>query len=83
MSKEADLAKLDEVYDGMLRKYHGIENRKEPPPIFLMDGEEHYLNALSGCCNVFGKQCSCGGFMHYQPVYGGYYYKCEKCLREE
>lgn len=47
---------------------------------FTMDGSEHEDNATTGCCDGFGKTCpKCGGFMHYQPVYGGYYYECEQC----
>lgn len=42
---------------------------------FLMDGTEH----TTGCCDAFGKPCKCGGWMHYQPVYGGYFYECERC----
>jgi hypothetical protein len=50
-------------------------------PIFEMDGSEHYLEAVTGCCGNFGQQCSCGGFMHYQPIYGGYFYQCELCRK--
>lgn len=52
-------------------------------PLFEMDGSEHYLESATGCCSNFGKQCSCGSFMHYQPVYGGYFYKCELCGKTE
>ena len=51
--------------------------------VFLMDGMEHTVNNETGCCDQFGKICQCGGFMHYQPIYGGYYYKCEKCKKED
>lgn len=50
--------------------------------VFIMDGSEHTTNKETGCCDGFGRECSCGGFMHYQPIYGGYYYKCEICLKE-
>lgn len=46
--------------------------------IFFMDGQPH----AKGCCDRVGKKCECGGWMHYQPVYGGYFYKCEKCSKE-
>lgn len=51
--------------------------------VFYMDGSEHEINSETGCCDRFGKTCECGGFMHYQPIYGGYYYKCEKCGKED
>lgn len=48
--------------------------------IFMMDGDEHYVGNPDACsCSAFGKTCGCGGFMHYQPTYGGFYYQCEKC----
>lgn len=48
---------------------------------FEMDGSEHIFPAeISGCCQTYGKVCKeCGGWCHYQPVYGGYYFECEKC----
>ena len=51
--------------------------------VFEMDGSEHTRNEITGCCSAFGRKCECGGFMHYQPVYDGYYYKCEECLEED
>jgi len=51
--------------------------------IFTMDGSEHTANDTTGCCDLFGRKCKCGGFMHHQPVYGGYYYECEKCHIQE
>lgn len=51
--------------------------------IFLMDGSPHYKIKDNGCCKITGKACKCGGWMHYQPIYGGYYYKCEDCLKED
>jgi len=59
-----------------------IKQKEGKEPIFCMDCNEHYLEAPSCCCGSFGKKCKCGGFMHYQPVYGGEYYKCEECLEE-
>jgi hypothetical protein len=50
--------------------------------VFFMDGSEHTKEDETGCCGSFGKKCECGGFMHYQPVYGGQYYKCEQCGKE-
>ena len=50
---------------------------------FKMDGMIHKTNSLTGCCDAFGEKCKCGGFMHYQPIYGGCYYKCEDCHRKE
>ena len=51
----------------------------EISPIFEMDGSEHYQD---GSCCLELKACKCGGSLHYQPVYGSYYYKCDKCLLE-
>lgn len=59
-------------YDDQLKRLNGM---------FLMDGMEHYPDP--GCCGAFGKECSCGGNLHYQPVYGGFYYKCDKCGGDE
>ena len=61
-----------------------FENDNEDQKIetFIMDGSEHTTNSITGCCDSFGKQCVCGGFMHYQPVYGGYYYECERCHKK-
>lgn len=48
---------------------------------FEMDGSTHEAPTRNtGCCDSVGKQCTkCGSWMHYQPVYGGYFYQCEKC----
>ena len=52
----------------------------EDIPVLVMDGTEHTRAKTTGCCLLTGKQCpSCGGWMHYQPVYGGYFYQCETC----
>lgn len=51
--------------------------------LFMMDGSLHFEQEKTNCCGNFGKTCECGGYMHYQPVYGGFYYKCEKCLEED
>lgn len=48
--------------------------------IFLMDGSEH-TKGDRDCCGHFGKECKCGGILHYQPVYGGFFYKCDNCAR--
>ena len=63
---------------------------------FDMDGIEHRAGDPDCCmgsemCNAvindvsFGKNIGaydrCEGKLHYQPVYGGYYYQCEKCGR--
>lgn len=50
--------------------------------IFEMDGMPHYRGGEDCCCYTDGKVCKCGGYMHYQPVYGGYYYKCDECKKE-
>ena len=55
---------------------------EEPKVIFTIDGSEHYSHEETGCCSQFGKRCECGGWMHYQPIYAGYIYKCEKCQKE-
>ena len=44
-----------------------------------MDETEHTDYKTTGCCKQFGKKCVCGGWMHYQPIYGGYFYECEVC----
>lgn len=49
---------------------------------FDMDGTEHAAPAATtGCCRQFGRACPCGGWQHYEAVYGGYYYQCERCGR--
>jgi len=48
-----------------------------------MDEMKYTTNRPTGCCDAFGKQCECGGFMHYQSRYGGYYYECENCHTKE
>jgi hypothetical protein len=52
--------------------------------IIEMDGMEHDCPThITGCCKQFGKPCcateGCHGWMHYEPIYGGYYYQCEVC----
>ena len=54
---------------------------------FMMDSCEH-RRGDPDCCSNFAKVCIkttndevCNGIMHYQPVYGGYYYECDKCGR--
>ncbi len=59
------------------------EEKQEPYYLFHMDGTPHYQEAATHCCGQFSKICICGGVCHYQPVYGGYYYKCESCFRED
>lgn len=66
-----------------LQREYEKEERAKPTFLFFMDGSAHHKEEITDCCGSFGKTCSCGGFMHYQPVYGGYYYKCEKCLSED
>ena len=61
-----------------------------PTKTFDMDGCEH-RRSDPDCCGSFGEIClwsddispptECGGIMHYQAVYGGYYYECDKCGR--
>ena len=57
-------------------------SKKEEWIVFTMDGTKHAKHEETGCCEGFGKKCLCGGYMHYQPIYGGYYFKCELCLKE-
>jgi hypothetical protein len=60
------------------------EEKSKPHYLFHEDGTPHYRKAETGCCDGFGEVCeACGGFCHYQPVYGGYYYKCEDCLKTQ
>lgn len=54
-----------------------------PVVVFEMDGTEHFNNEETGCCTNWGGRCECGGWLHWQPVYGGYYYKCDKCKEEQ
>jgi hypothetical protein len=64
------------------KPFQGIRRLQGKPSHFIMDEMEHTTNSITGCCDVHGKQCICGGFMHYQPTYGGYYYECEKCHKK-
>ena len=64
---------------------------------FDMDGCEHTVGDPDCCGSfgeicvaavnqvTWGKGVGafdrCEGILHYQPVYGGYYYKCDKCGR--
>jgi len=52
--------------------------------VLVMDGSDHTDYETTGCCSQFGRRCnSCGGWMHYQPIYGGYYYQCETCKKTD
>lgn len=57
------------------------EPKEQRTSIMEMDGSEHQIPGEENCfCGSFGKKCpKCGGFAHYQPVYGSFYYECEKC----
>jgi hypothetical protein len=56
----------------------------DPNFVFFMDGSAHFRESETGCCGHFGRTCAaCGGFQHYQAVYGGYFYKCEQCGKED
>lgn len=57
----------------------------KPTVVLIMDGEEHTANNETECCTLMGRACiyGCGGWMHYQPVYGGQFYQCEKCKRTD
>ena len=60
------------------------EDCKAGEPVVLdMDGTRHTDHETTGCCNASGKKCGCGGWMHFQGVYGGCFYQCEKCKRKE
>lgn len=52
---------------------------------FDMDGTKHRVGDPQ-CCRIFNpgpKACThCGGRMHCQAVYGGYYRECESCHEE-
>ena len=37
--------------------------------------------AVFGGLGTVGAYDRCDGILHYQPVYGGYYYECDKCGR--
>lgn len=56
---------------------------KKDDVVLVMDEMEHTKEETTRCCGSFGKICKCGGFMHYQPLYDGYFYQCEKCKDEE
>lgn len=45
---------------------------------FEMDGMEHIVGDKK-CCGQWARKCDCGGIVHYQPVWGGYYYECDLC----
>lgn len=51
---------------------------------FIMDMDcwQHYLpSSKTGCCQNMDRKCpACGGFMHYQAIWGGYFYRCENCF---
>jgi hypothetical protein len=51
-----------------------------PVEIFDLDGEEHEVGP--DCCSSEG-QCTCGGNLHFQGIYGGYIRVCEECNRED
>jgi hypothetical protein len=55
----------------------------DPEFVFEMDGSPHFLKESGCCCTTETKKCECGGSMHYQPVWGGYYRKCEVCGKED
>ena len=53
---------------------------------FEMDGSAHRVGDPSCCTPLvsrFEKCGHCGGRMHFQAVYGGYYHECEDCHRDE
>ncbi len=61
-----------------------MEKEKQNPDfVFHLDGSAHYKYKETGCCSPHGKTCTCGGYMHYQPVYGGYFYQCETCNKQD
>lgn len=48
---------------------------------FDMDGMSHKVGDPD-CCMPWPQWSTCrhcGGRMHFQAVYGGYYHECEKC----
>ncbi|HEC64060.1 MAG TPA: hypothetical protein ENI23_02060 [bacterium] len=56
--------------------------------IFMMDGCKHRRGDPDCCgrgeiCNelTYNSNITCSGIMHYQPVYGGFYYECDRCGR--
>jgi hypothetical protein len=63
-----------------LPKYQATRDEDgEPAWSFDMDGSLHEApNEKTGCCRIEAP-CACGGALHYQPVYGGYYHQCERC----
>lgn len=94
VSKES-VARFDD-YEGLLRtvraalaerdaKLEAVREAITDPDYtnFNMDGSIHTLVKETGCCQNEGKLCECGGWMHYQPVYGGYFYECEVCHKTE
>ena len=64
-------------FDGLgLRKLK--MNKKGKELIFLMDDNEHIIGD-NECCGIFGEKCKCGGIMHFQFVYDGIFYRCDRC----
>ncbi len=57
-------------------KFDECKVNKNGELVLLMDGEEHLVEDPS-CCDE-GK-CKCGGLIHFQPVYGGQFRRCDKC----
>ena len=53
---------------------------KKGKQVFYIDGSDHIIGD-EDCCGSFAKDCEkCGGIKHYQPMYGGFIYKCDKCF---
>lgn len=44
--------------------------------VFELDGAWHEVGD-EDCC--VGDTCRCGGVVHYQPTYGGYFEGCDRC----
>lgn len=54
---------------------------KVKPRTMDMDGTEHEVPGKESChCASHGRTCEkCGGFAHFQGVYGGIFWRCEDC----
>lgn len=59
------------------------ERERRTVRVFEMDGMEHRVPGREVCYCLGDKCPKCGGFRHYQPTYGGYYYQCEDCEKDD
>jgi hypothetical protein len=79
---DGDRIPPNETAEERAARWRAREQAEQAEPFFVfhIDGSPHYREAETECCGNFGRVCAaCGGFQHYQPLWGGYVYKCEDC----